>query len=198
MSKVVAEFYKGLLLKEFLRPAMYVAGSDKVVSGEMVNYVLTQILPYKLNGSNVYDSESKLKIQQEFKELSGGARLSEAGSEILLQTRDLVAFPKLVKGSSPVMVLLNKFMVILSGIADWTGVQTIDLEDVTTAALILVKDKSLLLNHPDLVPLAMKNDIYEAFVSNGLFVSDPVVSKLSSILVNVLSDDSEASKIFAK
>jgi hypothetical protein len=29
MSKVVAEFYKGLLLKEFLRPDLFVSWSDK-------------------------------------------------------------------------------------------------------------------------------------------------------------------------
>jgi hypothetical protein len=107
----------------------------------------------------------------------------------------------MVRGSSPVMTLLNKFMIVLSGIADWTGVQTIDLQDVNTAALILlvdVKDKSVLIGKDHVLEEAMKNDIYEAFVSNGLFISDPVLSKLSFILLNILSDDLVASKVLAK
>lgn len=203
MSKVVAEFYKGLLLKEFLRPDLYVSWRDKgVVSGEMVDYILTQILPYRLQDNNtIYDTESKLKVQQEFKLLSGGAQLSEVGAENLLRDREFHPQIMLVRGSSPVMTLLNKFMVVLSGIADWTGAQTIDLQDVNTAALILlvdVKDKSVLIGKDHILEEAMKNDIYEAFVSNGLFISDPVLSKLSFILLNVLSDDSVASKVFAK
>ena len=203
MSKVVAEFYKGLLLKEFLRPDLYVSWSNKAVSGEMVDYILTHILPYKLQDNNtIYDTESKLKVQHEFKGLSGGAQLSEAGAENLLREREFHPHMVLVRGSSPVMVLLNKFMVVLSAIADWTGVQTIDLHDVNTAALILlvdVKNKSVVLIGKDhLLDPSMKNDIYEAFVSNGLFISDPVLSKLSFILLNILSDDSVAFKVFAK
>ena len=206
-SKVLSEFYKGLLLKETLRPDLYLANENSTISGEMAEFVLTQVLPYGGaptgdGASGVYDTDRKAAVQQQFK-LVTGCSLTDAAAENLLRAEEagIKPSPQLVKGSSAVMKLLAGFMWVLSGLADWTGLQTLDLQDVHTATMIVLvglEDKSakLLVGREQAVDQRLKDEMYDIFMRNGLFVSNPVLSKLSSTILNILADDAVAEEAF--
>ena len=230
--RTVSEFAKGLLTKQTLRPDLYTSDQHPQVSGELCEFILTQVFPldHIFNSKNIsagiYDINKKKKMLSEF---SYEISLNDLALENLLRVHDnllvflqnycssfgleptkenidevLVNFREyngsLVKGVKSLnnpkyLETLNAFVWVLSSLADWIGVEYLEPIDVITAAFILCPSsvdprKFFLKDDQHLQKLReIKTEMYDIFVTNKLYLSDPTLYKLAVIILNIVVYD---------